>query len=138
MPKMTRQKQDLTRFGERLAAIRKGKGITQVELAEKIGTTQRSISYYESATGHAPAPILAKLALALEVSADELLGIKAPRESRAQKNKEAPKNQQLWKRFQLLVQLPERDQKAVMRMINSLASAKGLGKRSRAEATTSR
>lgn len=133
---MARQRQEATDFGERLAALRRQRGLTQVELAERIGATQRSISYYESPSGHAPAPVLGKLAQALEVSADELLGL-SPRRKRAAK-KETARDLQLWKRFQLLVHLPDRDQKAVMRMINSLAIANGLVKRQGKEGTTGR
>lgn len=133
--RMTRHKQPATDFGERLASIRRTKGVTQVQLAEMIGATQRAISYYESPKGHAPAPVIAKLAQALDVTADELLGISTSR--RAKGPRKADVDPRLWKRFMLLTSLPERDQKAVMRMITSLASANGLIKR-RKEGTTGR
>lgn len=133
---MGRQRQEATDFGERLAALRKQRGLTQVELAARIEATQRSISYYESPAGHAPAGVLVKLAQALEVSTDELLGVTRPRK-RVLKG-ESPRDLQLWRRFQLLVQLPDRDQKAVMRMINSLAIANGLIDRPRKEGTSGR
>jgi DNA-binding XRE family transcriptional regulator len=38
-------------FGKRLIALRKARGITQVELAKTLGTTQRTISYYENEGG---------------------------------------------------------------------------------------
>jgi transcriptional regulator with XRE-family HTH domain len=47
-----------------------------VELAAELGTTQRMIAYYESRAEKAPAALLPKMAAALGVSADELLGIK--------------------------------------------------------------
>jgi transcriptional regulator with XRE-family HTH domain len=34
-------------FGERLVEIRKARGLTQYDPADLIGTTQRTISYYE-------------------------------------------------------------------------------------------
>ncbi len=133
---MGRQRQEATDFGERLAALRRQRGLTQVELAARIQATQRSISYYESPGGHAPASVLVKLAQALDVSTDELLGVTRSRK-RVLKG-ESPRDLQLWRRFQLLVQLPDRDQKAVMRMINSLASANGLVNRPGKEGTSAR
>lgn len=45
---MARKKQVPSGFGERLLAMRKARGLTQVELAEAIGSSQRAISYYEN------------------------------------------------------------------------------------------
>ena len=60
------------------------------------------------------------LARLLHVSADELLGLKP---SKAETRKEDPEKRRLWKRFQRMVSLPERDQRAVIRLISSLVSA---------------
>lgn len=61
--------------GGRLKTARERRGLTQDELAERAQTTQLSISRYENSKS-TPAPdILAALALALEVSADWLLGL---------------------------------------------------------------
>jgi transcriptional regulator with XRE-family HTH domain len=57
-----------------LVAIRKARGLTQVQLAELAGTTQRAVSYYETEAGFPPAPAVIQLAKALQVSTDELLG----------------------------------------------------------------
>lgn len=45
---MPRKKYGETSFGERLQAIRKTRGLTQVQLAEAAETTQRAVSYYET------------------------------------------------------------------------------------------
>ncbi len=50
----------------------------------------------------------------------ELLGLKPPRVERVQDDAET---RRLWKRFQLVTALPEKDQRAVIRLINSLVSA---------------
>jgi hypothetical protein len=63
-----------------------------------------------------------KLARALGVSADELLGLKPPRRSPEPKEQQDPEVRRLWKRFQLVRSLPEKDQRAVIRLINSLVS----------------
>lgn len=106
-----------TSFGERLQNIRKARGMTQVQLAEAANTTQRAVSYYETEAGFPPAPAVIDLAKALKVSTDELLGVRPPRVERV---KDDPEERRMWKRFQMVTALPERDQKAVIRLINSL------------------
>lgn len=70
-------KSDLKKsFGKRLALVRKAKGITQLELAKKIGATQRVIAYYEAESDHIPTNLLVPIAKALKVSLDELVGLK--------------------------------------------------------------
>jgi transcriptional regulator with XRE-family HTH domain len=91
-----------------------------MELAKAASTTQRALSYYETDGGFPPAPLVAALAQALHISADELLGIK---QARAAKSQRLNGDRRLWKRFQKMTSLPERDQRAVIRLINSLASS---------------
>ena len=116
---MPRRKKEDASFGPRLTAIRKARGLTQVQLAAAAGTTQRAISYYETDDGVPPASAVIALAKALKVSADELLGLKLPKVERFEDGSET---RRLWKRFQQVATLPERDQKAVIRLINSLVS----------------
>lgn len=117
---MPRRTYGETSFGERLQAIRKARGLTQVQLAEAASTTQRAISYYETEAGFPPAPAVIDLARALKVSTDELLGVKPPKVERLSDDTEA---RRMWKRFRMVTVLPERDQKAVIRLINSLVAA---------------
>jgi transcriptional regulator with XRE-family HTH domain len=117
---MPRKKYPETSFGERLQNLRKARGLTQVQLADAAGTTQRAISYYETEAGFPPAPAVIDLARALQVTTDELLGVKPTRTETVQDNPEARRQ---WKRFQMIASLPERDQKAVVRLINSLVAA---------------
>ena len=101
--------------------IRQQRGLTQTQLAERIGSTQRVISYYETVADSAPGPIVVQLARALSVTADELLGLKPPK--KAPEIIEDPKTKRLWKKFQQVRQLPEKDQRAVIRLINSVVVA---------------
>lgn len=119
---MPRKKKEDSSFGPRLATLRKARGLTQVQLAEATKTTQRSISYYENDDGVPPSSVVVVLAQALQVSADELLGLKPPPKAAAVLNEEDPETRRLWKRFQVVTQLPEKDQRAVIRLINSLAA----------------
>lgn len=122
---MARRKLPSTDFGSRLTSIRKDRGLTQVQLAELIGSNQPAISYYESNDGHPPAPVLAELARALDVSADVLLGIVQERRPAKSKSGAVPAEQRrLWKQFQLVQELSERDQRSVLRFIRALASDK--------------
>jgi len=66
-------------FGDRLAALRKAAGFTQIELAAELGISQRMISYYESPDATPPANLLPQIAAALGVSIDELYGVQARR-----------------------------------------------------------
>jgi transcriptional regulator with XRE-family HTH domain len=116
---MPRKKYGSTSFGGRLQNIRKARGLTQVQLAEAARTTQRAISYYETEAGFPPAPAVIDLAQALDVTTDELLGVKPPKVERIDDDSDA---RRLWKRFQMVAVLPKRDQKAVIRLINSLAA----------------
>ena len=67
--------------------------------------------------------MLAKLAAALKVTMDDLLGTALARKPLPTDNPEA---RRLWKKFQLLLDLPEKDRRAVFNMLNSLASAHGI------------
>ena len=63
-----------TSFGQRLAQIRKAKGLTQVELGKIIGVSQRIVHHYENKADFPPAQKIIELAQALNMSIDELLG----------------------------------------------------------------
>ena len=115
---MARKKAGDEAFAKRLAATRRMRGMTQIDLAEAAGTTQRAVSYYENAFGFPPAPQLVALAKALHVTTDELLGVKA---IKAESRSEDPETRRLWRKFQQVSELPEKDQRAVIRLINSLS-----------------
>ena len=63
-------------FGERLRNLRRDRGFTQVTLAKALGITQQTVSAHEKG-GAWPSPrILIRLARTLQVTTDELLGVK--------------------------------------------------------------
>ena len=68
-------------FGQRLARIRKYRGYTQVELAKKMGIIQVLISDYERDKLRPYNEMISRFAQALEVSADELLGLKPSKQT---------------------------------------------------------
>ena len=57
----------------RIKEIREDKGLTQIEVAKKIGITQRNYSYYETGTTMLTEDILIKLANLYNTSIDYLL-----------------------------------------------------------------
>ena len=101
-------------FGERLARLRKARGYTQTELGELVGVSQRMVTYYERAADHPPAYLVPKLAEALKVTTDELLGVR-PVEAEP-----APRQTRLWRKLREIEKLPAGDRKAVMKILDGL------------------
>ena len=60
-------------MGEKLRAARLAAGMTQGQLAEKVGCHQKDISRWENGQREPVASTLKKLAQALECSMDELV-----------------------------------------------------------------
>lgn len=65
--------------GERLARLRKERGWTQVELAERVGITQTLLSDYERGRLRLNAKLIVQFANALETTTDDLLQPKGSR-----------------------------------------------------------
>jgi len=63
-------------FGNMVAALRKEKGMTQLELAEKMGVTDKAVSKWERDLSFPDVSSIPKLAEILEVSVDELMQVK--------------------------------------------------------------
>lgn len=65
----------MVEFGDRLRQLRKDRNLTQQQLAELIGVKNSVISFYEVGERIPSPEVLRKLALALHVTSDYLLGI---------------------------------------------------------------
>lgn len=100
-------------FGKRIANLRKAKGLTQLELAHRAGTTRRVIAYYECQSKHIPANLLIPIAKALRISADELVGLKKEEVA-------STEHAALWRKLKKAEQLPRKDQRAVCNVIEAL------------------
>lgn len=61
-------------FGQRLAALRKEKGLTQNDIAYKVGITAQAVSKWENDQASPDIDILIKLSEIFDISLDELLG----------------------------------------------------------------
>ena len=63
-------------FGTMIAALRKEQGMTQLELAEKMGVTDKAVSKWERDLSFPDVNSLPKLAEIFHVSVDELMQVK--------------------------------------------------------------
>jgi transcriptional regulator with XRE-family HTH domain len=108
-------------FGARLAAARMARGMTQEELGAAAGSSQRMVAHYENTPGaQPPADVLAALARALDVSADELLGL-APLSEHVNSA-----TYRLRKRLRKVEDLPADDQKTVVKLVDALVTSRGI------------
>ncbi len=111
------------RIGEHIAKLRKERGITQVEMAERLGLSQSIVSKYEVGELRLHAELILRLAEVFRVSTDEVLGAKSAAAGSAAEGGRT--EQRLMKKLRQVAQLPERDQRAVLRLINSVAAGQG-------------
>lgn len=115
MPKYINE--TLANFGQHLAQLRKDAGYTQKELADEIQSTRRVIAYYETESAHPPANLLVDLAKALNVTTDELLGIKPI------KQKTVKTDNRLQRRIQQIEKLPSKDRRQLVQVIDTFLKA---------------
>ena len=118
------KKRNVEGFGTRLTELRKQAGLTQVELGDKVGVSNRVIAYYEQDEAQPPGAMLASLADALGVTTDELLGLKP---AKARKNGTPPRpgrRSKLEEQFQAVRRLPRGDQQFVSKLLDQLLTGK--------------
>ena len=112
-------------IANRIADTRKERGISQQQIAKKLGVTQPIISRYERGELRIHAELLVKIAKILKVTTDELLGLQPPKNDGKKKDElDTPSKRRMWKKFQQVAKWPEKDQRAVIRLINSVSEAK--------------
>ena len=71
-------------FGERISALRKKQGLTQLQLAEKLNVSNKTISRWETGEGYPDIAVLSALAQHLHVTVDELLADEVQSESKSE------------------------------------------------------
>lgn len=62
-------------FGNRVKRLRTARGLTQSELAERIGSSQKQIWKYETDQNEPTLSVVLRLAIALDTSSDYLIGM---------------------------------------------------------------
>ena len=94
--------------------------------------SQRALVYYETTAKCPPAPVLAKLAAAFDVSMEALMGRDEIPTRRTQHDPnllEDPEDRKLWKKFRQIQNLSERDQAYLFKTLNMLVDAKDSSQR---------
>lgn len=74
-------------LGMMISTLRKGKGMTQLELAEKMGVTDKAVSKWERDLSFPDINSIPKLAEIFEISVDELMQVKTETKENIGKNK---------------------------------------------------
>ena len=67
----------LVDFGEKLKLLRKRSGLSQEQLAQRLGVTKGMVSSYETSMRMPSYPVLLKIAQLFHVSTDVLLGMES-------------------------------------------------------------
>jgi transcriptional regulator with XRE-family HTH domain len=106
-------------IGQRIARLRKERGYTQAELAEKTGIIQALISDYERDKLRLHSEMVVRFAQALEVSTDELLGLSSKR-----KNGDKV-SLRLLRRTKKIEELPPSQQKTLLKTIDTFLKGAG-------------
>jgi transcriptional regulator with XRE-family HTH domain len=101
-------------IGARLRALRKARGMTQVELAKVLGTQQTAISQVEIGNRGLTIQQVVKLARALRVPTDDILG-----PSRGSEVEALPKDRQILRRARLMEKLPRAERQALLKTIDA-------------------
>lgn len=103
-------------MGKRIANIRKQKGLTQWELADKMKIARSLITDYERGKLRLFDEVIVKLAEAFETTTDDVLGYKTQKEP-------IETNVRIMKRFRKIETLPEMKKKAILKTLDDLIRA---------------
>jgi transcriptional regulator with XRE-family HTH domain len=95
-----------------LKTLRESRGIKQMELAESVDVQQSVLSEAERGDVRLHGALLVRLAKALKVSADEILGLKETKPER-------PVSGRLIRRLQRIEALPRSKQRVVLEMVDA-------------------
>ena len=107
-------KKKATEFGERLAALRKAAGLSQADIASKLGIPQRRFSYYEREGRFLPSNLIRPLAKLLEVPVSELL------EGEAQTTSKRGPKSKLERLFEKAQKLPRSKQELITKLLREI------------------
>lgn len=105
--------------GKRIAELRKQRGYTQKELAERMGIAWTLVSDYERGKLRLHEAVLRQLTAALEVSADEILGLKTGAQPVTRPSL------RIIRRVSKIESLPSSKQKALLQIIDGFLQSQG-------------
>ena len=106
-----------TPIAMRIAELRKAKGLTQTQLGEQLGLSQKQLTDYETGRIHLNDEMIVRFALSLNTSSDELLGLKNMR------TKPQKPNLRFTRRIRELELLPEPKKKRILQVLDDLIRA---------------
>ena len=100
-------------LGQRIKVTRKERGLTQKELAQRMGFSYQQLNKYEGGFNVPSADLLQRFAQELDVSADFLLTGQHP-------NAASPSNLRLAERLRIAEQFPADDQETVIKLLDAM------------------
>jgi transcriptional regulator with XRE-family HTH domain len=107
------RKKERPPLGQRLVELRQAAGLTQMQLASKLGVHHSNIAFWELSGTPPRGEVLPVMAQALSVSVDELLGVTPPK----------PRKQAAKGRLQLVFEaaskLPRRQQEKIAEFVEA-------------------
>ena len=106
----------LIAIGKNLQSIRKRRGLTQNDLADKIGLTREAIAAYEAGRSHLIDTTLLEMSTVLRVSVNEILGLE-------RRNDESPISRRWAKRMAIIEGLSEPVKKHILRTLDDVIKA---------------
>ena len=105
-------------FGKRLQEIRKRRGLSQVEVAQRLGIHQSLISQYERGYLRLHGALLVRLAQALRTTPDEILTVKQMKEDGSGQTLD----RRFLRRLRKIHKLSARDKKLLLSTIDAFLS----------------
>src|SRR5471030_250002 len=105
----------MTELGNRITALRKDAGLTQVQLAQALNVSQQAVQSWEAGRRRIQISILPTVAKILSVSLEGLLG----EETLMSPRKRGPASR-LEQQIQVISQLPKSKQKFVSEMLDAV------------------
>jgi transcriptional regulator with XRE-family HTH domain len=105
-------------MNEKIRTLRKSKGWTQIELAEKLGTSQKAVTTYETGTRRPSLDRLTLLARLFNVTLEDLIGKNGikPQEDK----KHVHKNSRVAQIQVLYERLPANEQRVILKQVKNL------------------
>ena len=102
-------------FGQRLAALRKARGLSQEGLASELETSRANIAYYERKAANPTLDFILRCADVLEVSPTDLIGS----QTQNGRQKPGPKSK-LERQFEHISRLPRQRRQFVSKVLEEL------------------
>ena len=110
-------------IGKKIQILRKQVGITQSQLAEKLGLKQQAITDYETGRNDVPTKRLMEIAVILGVKPAELLDLDIDSELNKKSNLISPSSRKA-KAIKIFDELTPTEQRAALGMMNALIAGR--------------